>query len=76
MWGLRFPLDPFIVEVLSLFRSSIAQIHPNGWRILLSFMSFCRFHCITPYARVLVSMYPLYGLSFILFHSQERKWSF
>lgn len=57
--GLRFPLDPFIMEVLSLFQSSIAQIHHNSWRILISFMFLCWFHYLTPYARVFASMYPL-----------------
>lgn len=57
--GLHFPLDYFIMVVLSLFRTSIAHIYSNGWRILISFIFLYRLYGITLYARVIASMYAL-----------------
>lgn len=53
------PLNHFIVEVLSSYPTRITHIHPNSWKILISFMSLCWLHCIMPFAHVFASMYAL-----------------
>lgn len=39
--GLWFPLTSFYVDVLRLICCSVAQLHPNAWRILIAFRSLC-----------------------------------
>ena len=40
--GLRFPLHPFIKEVLQHFNICHSQLAPNGWGILVSLLTFFR----------------------------------
>ena len=40
--GLRFPLHPFIKEVLQHFNICPSQLDPNGWGILASLLAFFR----------------------------------
>ena len=40
--GLRFPLHPFIKEVLQHFNICPSQLAPNGWGILVSLLAFFR----------------------------------
>lgn len=39
--GLRFPVPPFVCEVLNFFRIPLAQVVPNGIRILIRFLLTC-----------------------------------
>ena len=36
--GLRFPVHPFIMELLSHFNVASRQLMPNSWRIVISCM--------------------------------------
>ena len=36
--GLRFPIDPFIMELLGHFSIALGQLIPNSWRIVVSCM--------------------------------------
>ena len=38
--GLRFPLHPFIKEVLQHFNICPSQLTPNGWGILVGLLAF------------------------------------
>ena len=40
--GLRFPLHPFIPDLLSSFKIHPAQIQPNGWKTIICFMVQCK----------------------------------
>lgn len=46
--GLRFPIHPFICEVLNYFRIPLAQVVPNGMRIVVRFMLSCRQQSVKP----------------------------
>ena len=37
-WGLRFPVHPFLMELLDHFGIAPGQLMPNSWRILISCM--------------------------------------
>lgn len=39
--GLRFPLDMFFIDVFHFQKFLIAQLHLNGWRILVVFHFVC-----------------------------------
>ena len=39
--GLRFPVHPFIMELLSHFNIVLGQLMPNLWRIVVSCMEIC-----------------------------------
>ncbi|XP_056691734.1 uncharacterized protein [Spinacia oleracea] len=39
--GLRFPLHPFIVELLSAYNLSICQLMPNSWASINSVLAIC-----------------------------------
>ena len=41
--GLRFPLHPFIKEVLQHFNICPSQLAPNGWGILVGLLAFFRY---------------------------------
>ena len=36
--GLRFPLQPFVRELLDYFPLAPGQVAPNGWRMIISCM--------------------------------------
>ena len=36
--GLRFPVHPFIMELLNHFNIALGQLMPNSWRIVISCM--------------------------------------
>ena len=38
MCGLRFPVHPFIIELLNHFKIAFVQLVPNSWRIVISCM--------------------------------------
>lgn len=38
---LRFPMDSFFAKVLRFHKLSVAQLHPNSWRILVAFQFVC-----------------------------------
>ena len=40
--GLRFPLHPFMKEVLQHFNACPSQLAPNGWGILVAYWPFFR----------------------------------
>ena len=46
--GLRFPLHKFIVDVLRYYRIPLAQLVPNGVRILIRFLITCLEHNVPP----------------------------
>ena len=46
--GLRFSLHKFIVDVLRYYRISLAQLVPNGVRILIRFLITCLEHNVPP----------------------------
>lgn len=39
--GLRFPIDPFFIDILRFHKLSVVQLHPNTWRILVAFWFIC-----------------------------------
>ncbi len=39
--GLRFPFNDFFKDVLKFHQVSVAQVHPNSWRILVAFRGLC-----------------------------------
>lgn len=39
--GLTLPLPPLLVELLTFYKIALAQLHPNGIRLVLSFMVRC-----------------------------------
>ncbi len=49
---LRFPLDEFFKDVLKFHHISVAQVHPNLWRILVAFRGLCRAKRLDPTAKV------------------------
>ena len=36
--GLRFPIHPFIMELLHYLNIALGQLMPNSWRIVISYM--------------------------------------
>lgn len=46
--GLRFPLHPFLLRVLNYYKVPIAQVVPNGIRIIIRFLLTCLEQDVTP----------------------------
>ncbi|OMO62056.1 Transposase (putative), gypsy type [Corchorus capsularis] len=40
--GLRFPLHPFILELLNHYRLALHQLVPGSWRSIVGFITLCR----------------------------------
>ena len=38
MCGLRFPVHPFIMELLNHFKIALVQLMPNSWKIVIRCM--------------------------------------
>ena len=43
--GLRFPIHPFIMQVLDEFQITLGQLVPNAWRTIISCMSIWLYAC-------------------------------
>ena len=46
--GLRFPLHPFISELLKLLNVTIAEVYPNAWGCVTAFLMVCKVLKIKP----------------------------
>lgn len=55
--GLRFPLHPFIPEILGSYKIHPTQIHPNGWHLITCFMVRCKQLGVEPNVRIFRQMF-------------------
>lgn len=46
--GLRFPLHPFIVQLLTAYNLGICNLYPNSWAAISSFLAICDIMEIEP----------------------------
>ncbi|KAM3207993.1 hypothetical protein ACQJBY_062964 [Aegilops geniculata] len=67
--GMRLPLHPFFVEVLTYFNLAPTQLTPNSWRIMAGFLVLCRS------ADVPLSL-AVFRRFFLLHHKHEIAWYF
>ena len=57
--GLRFPIHPFVIKLLTEYNMCPAQIVPNSWRIIIGFLSLCLLHKRTPTVNLFRACYTL-----------------
>ena len=46
--GLRFPIHPFVIRLMTKYNMCLAQIAPNSWCIIIGFLSLCLLHKRNP----------------------------
>lgn len=58
--GLRFPLHPFIQEILEHYQLGISQLTPPSYRYLCSFVMICQMRSILPSTSLFKEMFNFY----------------
>ena len=67
----RFPLHPFVVQLLNIYLISPFQITPNSWRFVIGFLSLCFLRNVQPIVNMFRACYPFKSLS-----KDESWWYF
>ena len=57
--GLRFPIHPFVVRLLTDYNMCPAQIAPNSWHVIIGFLSLCLLHKRKPTVNLFRACYSL-----------------
>ena len=74
--GLRFPLHPFIQEVLEHYQLGIAQLTPPSYRLLCGFLMICQLGHILPSISLFKEMFKFSmskGVHYILCFREGRE---
>ena len=57
--GLRFPIHPFVVRLMTEYNMCPAQIAPNSWHIIIGFLSLCLLHKRNPTVNLFRACYSM-----------------
>lgn len=57
--GLRFPLHPFIKDLLNPYQLILTNLLPNSWLTINGFISFCKLLGVSPSMRMWRNLFTL-----------------